>query len=162
SRSSAEDLDDQMRSLSDSDAMALDGTYVLNRYLIWAMPILGFLGTVLGITQAIAGISPEQMEKDPGAVSTGLTNAFDATALAQALDAALTRFGQRIVDTEKKLLDRHQVVLDGLGKLAAVLKDTGRDHQLALARLIDAIGLAVEMISKTQADEKQLIRLQET
>ena len=49
------------------------------------MPILGFLGTVLGITEAIGGINPEQMNNDPGAISNGLTKAFDATALALSL-----------------------------------------------------------------------------
>jgi biopolymer transport protein ExbB/TolQ len=251
SRGTAEDLDDQMRTLSDNDAIALDGSYALLRFLIWAMPILGFLGTVLGITDAIANISPEQLEKGGAdGVTQGLTKAFDATALAlaltliamflnsllekmeqgllervdqtvdrelahrfvrthaeapaaatvspglqllmekqvglwsdsmmkaeerwtqaaphmaqalqQALDAALTRFGQRIAETEKKLLERHQVLLDTVGKLAAITKDTGRDHQLALARLTDAIGLAVEMIGKTHADEAKIVRLQET
>lgn len=245
SRGTAADLDDQMRTLSDNDQMAVDGSFALNRFLIWAMPILGFLGTVLGITEAIAGISPEQMENDPGAVSNGLTKAFDATALAlsltliamflnsmlekleqgllervddyvdaelahrfirgsvetadagsmqpmiavwtasmekaeerwlkagpqqeklvaslqQALEGALTRFGQRIVDTEKKLLDRQNAVLEALVKLATSLKDTGRDHQLALARLTDAIGLSVEMIAKVQSNEVQLVRLQES
>lgn len=245
SRGSATDLDDQLRTLSDNDQMAVDGSYALTRFLIWAMPILGFLGTVLGITEAISGISPEQMENDPGAVSNGLTKAFDATALAlsltllsmflnsllekleqgllervddyvdaelthrfirtktetgdagsmqqlialwsasmekaeqrwtqaapqqekltaslqQALEGALNRFGQRIVDTEKKLLDRQHAVLEGLGKLAAALKESGRDHQLALARLTDAIGMSVEMISKVQTNEAQLVRLQQS
>jgi hypothetical protein len=251
SRGSAEDLDDQMRTLSDNDAISLDGTYALLRFLIWAMPILGFLGTVLGITDAIANISPEQLEKGGAdGVTQGLTKAFDATALAlaltlitmflnsllekmeqgllervdqtvdrelahrfvrvhaeasgaaalspglqllmekqvglwsdsmmkaeerwtqaapqmaqamqQALDASLTRFGQRIVETEKKLLDRHQVLLDGLSKLAVAMKESGRDHQMAIARLTDAITLSVQMIGKTHADEAKIVRLQET
>jgi len=254
SRGSANDLDDQMRSLSDTDAMALDGSYALNRFMIWAMPILGFLGTVLGITEAISGISPQQMENDPGAVSNGLTKAFDATALAlsltlvamffnylvekleqgmlervdhyvdaelahrfirkqatstgdggamapvmqqllekqialwstsmekaeqrwlqigpqqneklagalqQALETALTRFGQRIVETEKKLLERQQTLLESVAKLAGSIKDSGQGHQLAIARLTDAIGLSIEMITKVQTSESQLIRLQE-
>jgi len=251
SRGSADDLDDQMRTLSDNDAIALDGSYALTRFLIWAMPILGFLGTVLGITDAIANIDPAKLEKG-GAdnVTAGLTKAFDATALAlgmtliamflnsllekleqnllervdqlvddelahrferaqstpsgtsaltpalqqllekqvslwsgsmqkaderlthagpqmakaleQALDAALTRFGQRIVETEKKLLERQNSVLEGLVKLTATLKDTGRDHQVALARLTDAIGLSVEVLSKSRADEAQLLKLQES
>jgi hypothetical protein len=251
SRGSADDLDDQIRTLSDNDAIALDGSYALTRFLIWAMPILGFLGTVLGITDAIANISPEQLEKGGAdGVTQGLTKAFDATALAlaltliamflnsllekmeqgllervdqtvdrdlahrftrahaeatgsaslspalqmlmekqvglwsdsmmkaeerwtqaapqmaqalqQALDAALTRFGQRIAETEKKLLERHQVLLEALSKLAVTMKESGRDHQLALARLTDAIGLSVEMIHKTHLDEAKIVRLQET
>lgn len=246
SRHSVSDLDDQMRTLSDNDAMALDGSYSINRFLIWAMPILGFLGTVLGITEAIVNITPEQMNDNPGAISSGLTKAFDATALAlsvtlvamfinsmlekfeqnllervdeyvdrelahrfirtpgeiadagaagpalqqmvslwtasmdkaeqrwmqtapqqtaalqQAIDASLTRFGQRMIETEKKLLERQNAVLDGLTKLAASFKEATRDQQHALARLTDAIGLSVEMIAKSQTNETQLLRLQES
>lgn len=249
SRRSAHELDDHLRTLSDNDAMAIDSSYTLNRFLIWAMPILGFLGTVLGITDAIANINPEQGGTE--GISAGLTKAFDATALAlsltlvsmfansllekleqgllervdhfvdaelahrfirtqsdaghpatltpalqlllekqiagmaraeerwaqsspqqqqekwgaalqQALEASLTRFGQRIVETEKKLLERHVPVLDALTNLAASLKETGREHQAAIARLTDAIGLSVEMISKVHTDESQLLRLQES
>jgi hypothetical protein len=85
-----------------------------------------------------------------------------AAALQQALETALTRFGQRIVETEKKLIERQNAVLEGLGKLALALKESGRDHQHALARVTDAIGLSVEMIAKAQASEAQLIRLQES
>ena len=85
-----------------------------------------------------------------------------AAMLQQALDASLTRFGQRIAETEKKLLERNQAILEGFAKLAAGMKENGRDHQLALARLTDAVGLSVEMVSKTQASEAQLVRLQES
>jgi biopolymer transport protein ExbB/TolQ len=255
SRGSANELDDQLRTLSDNDAIALDSSYALLRFIIWAMPILGFLGTVLGITDAIAGISPEQLEKGgAGDVTQGLTVAFDSTALAlgatmvamffnylvekleqnllervdqyvdaelahrfvrtqgeataandmmpamqqllekqislwtssmqrleermqqsvpqqqekwaaalqQALDASLTRFGQRMVETEKKLIERQQVVLESVVKLAAIIKDNGQSHQMAVARLTDAIGLSVEMTTKMQTSETQLLRLQET
>jgi hypothetical protein len=84
-----------------------------------------------------------------------------AAGLAQALDAALTRFGQRIVETEKKLLERQQAFLETLAKLTVSMKENGRDHQLALARLTDAIGLAIEMITKTHSNEAQLVKLQE-
>src|SRR6516225_3519570 len=83
-RRSAADLDDHLRTLADNDALALEGSYSLTRFITWAMPILGFLGTVLGITGAIAGITPEVLEKNLNAVTDGLALAFDATALALA------------------------------------------------------------------------------
>jgi biopolymer transport protein ExbB/TolQ len=240
SRGSADDQDDQMRTLSDNDAIAVDGSYAITRFLIWAMPILGFLGTVLGITDAIGNIDPKKLETG-GAdnVTAGLTKAFDATALAlgltlfamflnslleklehgllervdqhvdeqlahrfvraqaqptsdlpalspalqqmmekqagllaqatphmakaieQAVETALTRFGQRIVDAEKKLIDRQNAVIEGLTRLVATVKENGREHQMAVARLTDAIGLSVEALAKARADEAQLLRLQE-
>jgi biopolymer transport protein ExbB/TolQ len=89
SRGSANDLDDQMRTLSDNDALAQEGSYSLIRFIIWAIPILGFLGTVLGITGAIAGVTPEILEKSMSGVTDGLALAFDATALALGLTMIL-------------------------------------------------------------------------
>lgn len=85
SRRSANDLDDHLRGLADNDEAALDGSYSLIRFITWAMPILGFLGTVLGITEAIAGVTPEVLEKSLSAVTDGLALAFDTTAVALAL-----------------------------------------------------------------------------
>ncbi|MGE3808936.1 MAG: MotA/TolQ/ExbB proton channel family protein [Gemmataceae bacterium] len=105
SRGSADELDDQMRSLSDNDAMALDGSYSLTRFITWAIPILGFLGTVVGITQAIAGVTPEKLEKDLSAVTDGLATAFDTTATALALTMVVMFVGFIIERIEQGILD---------------------------------------------------------
>ncbi|MEI2659369.1 MAG: MotA/TolQ/ExbB proton channel family protein [Bifidobacterium adolescentis] len=52
----------------------------LIRTITWAVPILGFLGTVIGITMAIANITPDQLESSLGEVTAGLAVAFDTTA----------------------------------------------------------------------------------
>jgi biopolymer transport protein ExbB/TolQ len=88
-RKSAQDLDDQLRQLADNDAMGLEGSYALTRFITWAIPILGFLGTVLGITGAIAGVTPEVLEESLSTVTDGLALAFDSTALALALTMVL-------------------------------------------------------------------------
>ena len=80
-RGTAEDLDDQMRGLADVDALAVDASYSLTRFITWAVPILGFLGTVLGITESIAHVTPESLEHNLDKVTGGLSLAFDATAL---------------------------------------------------------------------------------
>lgn len=84
-RGSAAELDDHLRTLADNDALALENSYALTRFITWAIPILGFLGTVLGITGAISGVTPEKLETDLNSVTDGLALAFDATALALAL-----------------------------------------------------------------------------
>jgi hypothetical protein len=84
-RGSAQEFDDQLRALADNDALALDGSYSLTRFITWAIPILGFLGTVLGITEAISGVTPEVLEKSLSTVTDGLALAFDTTALGLAL-----------------------------------------------------------------------------
>jgi hypothetical protein len=79
-RHTAADLDDQLRALADNDALAMENSYALTRFITWAIPILGFLGTVLGITGAISGVKSDDLEL--GSVTGGLAYAFDATALA--------------------------------------------------------------------------------
>jgi biopolymer transport protein ExbB/TolQ len=102
SRGSANELDDQMRSLADCDAIALEGSYSFLKLVIWAIPILGFLGTVLGITQSISGIDPDQMNMSN--VTGGLSQAFDATALALGLTMMLMFFNFVVDRVEQKTL----------------------------------------------------------
>jgi biopolymer transport protein ExbB/TolQ len=105
SRGSAAELDDHLRTLADNDALALEGSYSLTRFITWAIPILGFLGTVLGITKAISGVTPDRLENDLSAVTDGLAEAFDTTALALAL-TMLTMFLTFIVErVEQGILD---------------------------------------------------------
>jgi biopolymer transport protein ExbB/TolQ len=106
-RQSAAELDDHLRGLTDNDALALEGTYALTRFITWAIPILGFLGTVLGITQAIAAVTPEKLEHDISGLTNGLALAFDATALGLAL-TMLTMFCSFLVER------REQAVLDAV------------------------------------------------
>jgi len=96
-RNSANGIDDQMRALSDNDAMALDGSHSLLRFIVWAIPILGFLGTVLGIAGAVTGLTPEVLERELSKVTDGLALAFDTTALALALTMILM-FMQHLVE----------------------------------------------------------------
>jgi biopolymer transport protein ExbB/TolQ len=97
SRGSAAELDDHLRDQADGDAVALEGSYALIRFITWAIPILGFLGTVLGITGAISGVTPEVLEHDLSRVTDGLSLAFNATALALGL-TMITMFLTYLVD----------------------------------------------------------------
>jgi len=93
SRGSTEGLDDHLRSQSDADANAVEGSYALIRFITWAIPILGFLGTVLGITDAIANVTPEQLATSISGVTGGLAIAFDTTALALIFSMGVMFFG---------------------------------------------------------------------
>lgn len=104
-RGSAVDLDDQLRALADNDALALEGSYSLTRFITWAIPILGFLGTVLGITGAISGVTPEVLEKSLSQVTDGLALAFDATALGLALTMVTMFLGFVVERAEQSILE---------------------------------------------------------
>jgi biopolymer transport protein ExbB/TolQ len=102
-RRSAADLDDQLRALADADVGAMEGSYALTRFITWAIPILGFLGTVLGITGAIAGVKSDNLELSQ--VTGGLANAFDATALALGLTMVVMFVSFLVERAEQGVLD---------------------------------------------------------
>ena len=77
------------RFLADQAAERIHESYSLVRTITWAVPILGFLGTVVGITMAIANVTPEQLDTSLGEVTDGLAVAFDTTALALSLSLLL-------------------------------------------------------------------------
>jgi len=101
---SAQDLDNYLRHLEELDAAQLYSGYATLRIIIWAIPILGFLGTVIGITVAIANLSPTALEQSLGEVTQGLGVAFDTTAQALALTMVLM-FAKSLVErAEDRLL----------------------------------------------------------
>ncbi|MDJ0745243.1 MAG: MotA/TolQ/ExbB proton channel family protein [Xenococcaceae cyanobacterium MO_167.B27] len=69
---------------------ASESSYSLPRILVWAIPLLGFIGTVIGISEAVSGFSGfldqagdvEQIKEGIGTVTGGLAVAFDTTLLA--------------------------------------------------------------------------------
>ena len=61
------------------------------------MPILGFLGTVVGITTAIQNLDPAKLDTSFGQVSMGLGVAFGTTALALGLSLVLV-FGTYLIE----------------------------------------------------------------
>lgn len=78
-------LDDSSFYLSASES-----SYALPRILVWSIPLLGFIGTVLGISSAVNGFNSflnnsaeiEQIKEGIGTVTSGLAVAFDTTLLA--------------------------------------------------------------------------------
>jgi biopolymer transport protein ExbB/TolQ len=97
SRGSARGLEEQLRYLAELAAGNLGASYAIVRTITWAIPILGFLGTVIGITMAIANITPEQLGSSLTGVTAGLAVAFDTTALALTLSMILV-FGTFVVE----------------------------------------------------------------
>lgn len=93
-------VEDEMKYLAELDLDRSYQRYSLARILIWATPMLGFLGTVLGISQALGGISPgpdNNFQAMMNGLQSNLYVAFDTTALALTLSMVLM-FGQFLVE----------------------------------------------------------------
>lgn len=82
---SADGIEEHLQYLAELEAEKAHAQYGLVRFVAWIIPILGFLGTVVHFTLAIANITPEQMERSLSTVTDGLAVAFDTTALALSL-----------------------------------------------------------------------------
>jgi len=89
-RKSAAETVTMMESQSGIDASNVAGSYTILKVFIWAMPILGFIGTVMGVSSAVSGLSATlENAADVSAVTSsmkgvfgGLGTAFDTTLLA--------------------------------------------------------------------------------
>ncbi|MCC9604955.1 MotA/TolQ/ExbB proton channel family protein [Blastopirellula sp. JC732] len=94
-------LQEELKYFADQDAERAYQSYSLVRIVIWATPMLGFLGTVIGITLALGNLSPEALVNEPKAAMesllAGLSVAFDTTALALSLSIFLM-FAQFVCD----------------------------------------------------------------
>jgi len=126
---SADRLDDELKYLSDMDADRQHDAYSLVRIIIWATPMLGFLGTVVGITQALGDLATRQMGGDLQVAMQGLLAglyvAFDTTALALSLSIVLMFMQFMVNQWETQLL----AVVDVRANNAMV----GRFQQLGAA-----------------------------
>jgi biopolymer transport protein ExbB/TolQ len=170
SRGSAAELDDHMRALVDNDGLTLDSSFSLLRLITWAIPILGFLGTVLGITAAISNVTPEKLETSISGVTDGLAEAFNATALALGLTMIIMfisymieRLEQATLEAVDRYADRHLAHrferLAGLTGQNGDVADVLRQNSEALSRTADQIvhGQAAAFAQvMAEADQRRL------
>ncbi len=152
-RQSSADLDDHLRALADNDAVALDTSYSLTRFITWAIPILGFLGTVLGITDAIAGVTPEVLEQSLSQVTDGLATAFDTTALALVLTMVVMFVSFVVERAESGVLDEVDRFADRqLAHRFERLGAEGGETVAAVRQTTQALLQGVEQLVARQAE----------
>lgn len=90
-------LDEHLRTLAEEDEINRVERYSLVKILIWATPMLGFLGTVIGISEALGGIGGGDFQQMMDRLKSSLYVAFDTTALALTFSIILM-FVQFVVD----------------------------------------------------------------
>lgn len=89
------DVDEILRSQAENDEIAMETSYSLVQGFIWAIPVLGFIGTVLGLSAAIGSFGDvigsaselSEITSSLKGVTAGLAVAFETTL--EALVAAL-------------------------------------------------------------------------
>ena len=111
-----------LRHQSDLDADSAAASYRTVKLFIWAMPILGFIGTVLGISLAVGGFSEflttsvsideiDSVTAELGEVASGLSFAFDTTLLGLLAGLVASVASSGVQAREERMLTR----LDELG-----------------------------------------------
>lgn len=80
---------------SDIDGNRISGSYTLLKVFLWAIPILGFIGTVQGLSQAVSSLSaggtdPEALKQSINNLTSGLGVAFDTTLLGLVLSMIMS------------------------------------------------------------------------
>lgn len=81
------DVDDILRSQAENDEAAMETSYHMLQGFVWAIPVLGFIGTVLGLSQAIGAFGGvlatttdvSQLKPALQGVTVGLSVAFETT-----------------------------------------------------------------------------------
>lgn len=84
------DVEEILRSQAAQDESQMETSYALVQGFVWAVPVLGFIGTVLGLSQAIgsftavlgSGNDVSVITGALGKVTAGLATAFDTTLVA--------------------------------------------------------------------------------
>ena len=97
SRGDSREVSQQLGARAQADADAVESSYTFVSVFIWALPILGFIGTVIGIGAAVGGFSDSVgaatdfavIKSGIEKVTTGLALAFDTTLLALAMSIVI-------------------------------------------------------------------------
>lgn len=150
-RGTTKQLPDDLRELSARDADVAYDSLGIVRIIVWAIPMLGFLGTVIGITQTLGGLDFTDGVAAVDRLKSGLYVAFDTTALGLVLSVVAIFLQFPIERSEQKLLS---IVDSRIGSLVSsgLPSDEASDNQVALiADLCEGIRVAVAESIESQA-----------
>lgn len=107
------DVSSFLNNLAKNDADYTESTYTLPKGLIWAIPVTGFIGTVLGLSQAIGGFGAviaggadlDSLNTALGGVTGGLAIAFETTLIALVAALIIQLFMTILQQKEEDFLD---------------------------------------------------------
>jgi hypothetical protein len=158
-KGSADELGDELKYLSETDAMQAHSGQSALRVIVWAIPILGIMGTVIGIARVTAQVDAQALDEGLPSVMEGLGIAFDATALGLGLSMALV-FLQSFVE---RLNHRFLATVDSRAT-EELASRFARTHSIALTEgggdgLLKLEPVLRELLRVTKAQHEELIKL---
>lgn len=111
-RGDVQEVGEILQSQGDIDGARVDGSYTMLHVFIWAVPILGFIGTVLGISDAVSQFSGslegaedlDVIKQSLAGVTSGLALAFDTTLVALAMSMVIMFPANTLQKAEEDLL----------------------------------------------------------
>ncbi|MEM1206490.1 MAG: MotA/TolQ/ExbB proton channel family protein [Acidobacteriota bacterium] len=110
-----QDTSDTARALCEAESERLDSELAMVRYIAWAIPSVGFIGTVRGIGEAL-GQAHKAVEGDIAGVTQSLGVAFNSTFIALLISIVLMFVlhqvqlqQERLVHDAESYLDRHLI-----------------------------------------------------
>jgi hypothetical protein len=137
------------------DAFVSDGTYRLNRLFIWALPVLGFIGTVYGVSLAVSNfagflqgaVTPEAIKVQVGMITTGLGVAFYTTLLGL-IFATLAAFSSLLMEnSESSMLEEINELVEDRLVLHMPTASEAAKESFPIEELANAISSSMEGLS---------------
>jgi biopolymer transport protein ExbB/TolQ len=107
------DVDNILRSEASQEEGSMETSYSLVHGFVWAIPVLGFIGTVLGLSQAIGAFSSvlgsatdvSEISVALRGVTAGLATAFETTLVALVAALAIQLLLTALKKAEEDFLD---------------------------------------------------------
>jgi biopolymer transport protein ExbB/TolQ len=105
------DVSDASRAVCEAEADRLDSELSMLRYIAWAIPAIGFIGTVRGIGDAL-GEAHRAVTGDVSGVTEGLGTAFNSTLVALLLSIVLMFLLHQLQLVQERLVLDSETYLD--------------------------------------------------
>lgn len=158
-RKSLEHLDQDIKSSEESHADDQHDSYAMIRIITWAMPMLGFLGTVIGISATLGQMDASKLasgsQEAMNNLTRGLYVAFDTTAVGLVLTMMVMFIQFAVNKAELRLLRRIDLAIEDL--FGSCLQSTNKTPDLnntdiVIEKLTKRLLGTVEKLIKKQSE----------
>jgi flagellar motor component MotA len=154
---------------SDIDANRSSASYSLLKVFLWAIPILGFIGTVLGLSVAVSSLAmgdtsdPEALKNSINSLTGGLGVAFDTTLLGLILSMLMSfpmSAVQKKEDETLTLIDAFctEKLLPKLNDSRNLAADTLMEQAESIPQLVASLARAHETFLINLNDATRMLR----